>query len=38
MAFDYVEDWSSLFAELARVLRTGGLLVFSCGHRSYFRQ
>ncbi|SIR54813.1 Methyltransferase domain-containing protein [Haladaptatus litoreus] len=32
LAFDYVEDWDSLFAELARVLRTDGLLVFSSGH------
>ncbi len=32
LAFDYVEDWSSLFSELARVLRAGRMLVFSSGH------
>ncbi|WP_458207301.1 class I SAM-dependent methyltransferase [Haladaptatus sp. NG-SE-30] len=32
LAFDYVEDWLSLFSELGRVLRAGGLFVFSCGH------
>ena len=32
LAFDYVEDWNLLFAELARVLQPGGTLVFSCGH------
>ncbi|WP_266079260.1 class I SAM-dependent DNA methyltransferase [Haladaptatus caseinilyticus] len=32
LAFDYVEDWKSLFSELARVLRADGVLVFSSGH------
>lgn len=32
LAFDYVENWEQLFGELARVLRPGGNLVFSCGH------
>ncbi len=32
LAFDYVEDWASLFSELGRVLRPHGILVFSCGH------
>lgn len=32
LVFDYVEDWEFLFSELARVLRSNGMLVFSCGH------
>ena len=32
LVFDYIEDWASLFAELHRVLRGGGHLVFSVGH------
>jgi SAM-dependent methyltransferase len=32
LALGYVEDWESTFAEFARVLRSGGFLVFSTGH------
>jgi SAM-dependent methyltransferase len=32
LAFDYLEDWRSLFAELARVLRPVGTLVCSVQH------
>ncbi|WP_435155841.1 class I SAM-dependent methyltransferase [Haladaptatus sp. DFWS20] len=32
LAFDYVEDWDSLFSELACILRPAGLVVFSSGH------
>ncbi|KTG10692.1 hypothetical protein AUR64_05700 [Haloprofundus marisrubri] len=32
LAFDYVEDWQSLFSELARVLRPDGLVVCSVQH------
>ncbi len=32
LVFDYIEDWSPVFAEFHRVLRPGGFLVFSCGH------
>jgi len=31
-AFDHVEDWHHLFAELARVVSPGGFLVFSMRH------
>lgn len=32
LVFDYVRDWDPLFAELYRVLRPGGRLVFSIEH------
>jgi SAM-dependent methyltransferase len=32
LVLDYVADWHATFAELARVLRPGGFLVFSVGH------
>jgi SAM-dependent methyltransferase len=32
LALHYVEDWGAVLAELARVLRPGGLLVFSTHH------
>jgi SAM-dependent methyltransferase len=32
LAIDYVRDWHALFAEFRRVLRPGGLLVFSAVH------
>jgi SAM-dependent methyltransferase len=32
LAVDYVRDWDALFAEFARVLRDGGLFVFSVEH------
>lgn len=32
LAFDYVEDWESLFTELRRILVPGGVLVFSVRH------
>lgn len=28
----YIEDWAALFAEFRRVLRPGGLFIFSTGH------
>ncbi|WP_410765857.1 class I SAM-dependent methyltransferase [Haloferax sp. DFSO60] len=32
LAITYVEDWNALFSEFARVLRSGGNLVFSTQH------
>lgn len=32
LAFDYVRDWRTLFEELARALRSEGILVCSVGH------
>jgi SAM-dependent methyltransferase len=32
LCFDYVEDWESLFSEVARVLRPGGRVVCSMHH------
>lgn len=32
LVLDYIEDWAPVFGEFYRVLRSGGLLVFSCGH------
>jgi SAM-dependent methyltransferase len=32
LALGYLEDWESLFAEFARILRPGGFVVFSTGH------
>lgn len=32
LVFDSIRDWHALFAELHRLLRGGGLLVFSGGH------
>jgi SAM-dependent methyltransferase len=32
LTLDYVEDWAPLFAEFFRVLRPGGVLVYSHGH------
>lgn len=32
LVLDYIEDWSPVFGEFHRVLRPGGVLVFSCGH------
>jgi SAM-dependent methyltransferase len=32
LALDHVRDWGAAFAEFFRVLRPGGLLVFSAGH------
>src|SRR5207302_7617358 len=47
LGLDYVRDWRAVFGEFARVLRIGGLLVFSIEHplsdyslhqaRDYFR-
>ena len=47
LGLDYVRDWKTVFAELARVLRVPGWLVFSIEHplsdsslhqaRDYFR-
>jgi len=35
LCFDYVEDWRSLFSEMSRILRSGGLVQFSCGHPAF---
>ncbi|MGH9830831.1 MAG: class I SAM-dependent methyltransferase [Blastocatellia bacterium] len=32
LTMDYIRNWSSVFCEFNRVLRSGGLLVFSAGH------
>lgn len=32
LVLDYIEDWSPVFKEFARVLDTNGMLIFSCGH------
>ncbi|MEM6996219.1 MAG: class I SAM-dependent methyltransferase, partial [Myxococcota bacterium] len=32
LMLDYIEDWQPVFAEFFRVLRPGGLLVYSHGH------
>jgi SAM-dependent methyltransferase len=32
LVLDYIADWQPVFKEFFRVLRSGGLLVFSCGH------
>jgi SAM-dependent methyltransferase len=32
LVLDYVEDWSAPLSEFHRVLKPGGVLVFSCGH------
>lgn len=35
LCLDYIEDWLSLFSEFRRVLRTNGLVQFSCGHPAF---
>lgn len=32
LVFDYIEDWSGLFAECNRLLKPSGLLIYSVGH------
>lgn len=32
LVLDYIHDWGAVFAEFHRVLKGGGVLVFSCGH------
>lgn len=35
LSMDYIEDWKSLFSEFHRVLKPGGVFVFSCGHPAF---
>lgn len=32
LVLDYIENWEPTFVEFHRVLKSGGVLVFSCGH------
>jgi len=32
LVLDYINDWQPVFKEFFRVLRSGGTLIFSCGH------
>lgn len=32
LVLDYIRDWGAVFGEFHRVLKAGGVLVFSCGH------
>ena len=32
LVLDYIEDWAAVFTEFGRVLKSGGWLMFSCGH------
>lgn len=32
LVLDYIADWTPTFREFYRVLRPGGMLIFSCGH------
>ncbi len=32
LVLDYIEDWGVPFREFHRVLKPGGILIFSCGH------
>jgi SAM-dependent methyltransferase len=35
LCLDYVEDWQKLFCDFLRILKPGGLFLFSCGHPSF---
>ncbi len=35
LCLDYIKDWGALFVEFSRILKIGGLLVFSCGHPAF---
>jgi ubiquinone/menaquinone biosynthesis C-methylase UbiE len=34
LVLDYIANWKTVFQEFSRVLKTKGILVFSCGHPS----
>lgn len=35
LCLDYVSDWRSLFKEFYRILKPGGVFLFSCGHPAF---
>ena len=35
LCLDYVEDWQTLFCDFLRILKPGGVFLFSCGHPSF---
>lgn len=35
LCLDYIADWTTLFKEFRRLLKPGGVFLFSCGHPSF---